>query len=173
MSNETQEITVSRTQHPEFPETRLPSLVGPFEEAERLFERVMARNWIRPMGWNWPLWGLQGEMTGSRVPQMDVIDRDQDMLIRIEMPGVEKKDVSLSISDSNNTLNVSGTMHRETSERRKDYFRCEIEQGNFSRNIALPKGIDTAKVSASLNNGILEVVLPKQESAQRRPVQVT
>lgn len=172
MTNETQhEITVSKTPHSEITGVRLPSLAAPFEEAERLFDRLMSRNWIRPMAWNWPLWGLQTEALETRIPQMDVIDRDQDILVRVEMPGVEKKDVAVSIGD-NNTLNITGRSQRETTEHREDYFRCEISQGNFSRSLSLPKGIDASKASATLKDGILEVVLQKEESVQRRPIEV-
>ena len=69
-------------------------------------------------------------------------------------------------------LNIRGSVQRESKEQRKDYFRCEIAQGNFSRSLSMPSGIDTAKISATVKDGILEITLPKEEGAQRRTVEV-
>lgn len=172
MSNETKsEVVVSTKPRSEIAEAaRPPTLFGPLEEVERLFDRLMTRNWMRPMNWNWPMWNLEESLESIRVPQLDVIDRDKDILIRVEIPGVEKKDIDVSISDG--TLNISGAVSRESREQRKDYFRCEIAHGNFSRSLALPSGVDATKISASLKDGILEVALPKEVSAQRRTVEV-
>ena len=69
-------------------------------------------------------------------------------------------------------LNIRGSVQRESKEQRKDYFRCEIAQGNFSRSLSMPSGIDTEKISATVKDGILEITLPKEEGAQRRTVEV-
>jgi HSP20 family protein len=131
----------------------------------------MPRSWISPIAWNWPMWGAMEESIESiRAPQMDVIDRDKDILIRVEVPGVEKKDVEVSVNDS--TLTIKGSVQRQSKEQRRDYFRCEIAQGNFSRSLAIPGGIDKAKINAGLKDGILEITLPKEEGAQRRAVEV-
>lgn len=117
------------------------------------------------------MWGgLEESLESIRSPQMDVIDRDKDMLIRVELPGVEKKDVDVSVS--NGTLNIKGGVKRESKEQRKDYFRCEIAQGNFSRSLSIPLGIDKTNIGASLKDGILEIILPKEEGAQLRAVEV-
>lgn len=166
-----QEVTVSTKPRTEIAETRPSQMFGPLDEVERLFDRLMPRTWMRPMAWNWPGWSALDESLGSiRVPQLDVVDRDKEIVIRAELPGVEKKDIDVSISE--NTLTIKGGVCRESKEQRKDYFRCEIEQGNFSRTLALPSGVDTTKINASLKDGILEIVLPKEESAQRRTVEV-
>ncbi len=173
MTNETkQDVVVSTKPGAIAPEVQRPvAIAGAIDEVERLFDRLMSRSWISPIPWNWPMWGAMEESFESiRAPQMDVIDRDKDILIRVELPGVEKKNVDVSVSD--NTLSIKGCVQRESKEQRKDYFRCEIAQGNFSRSLSIPSGIDKAKISASLKDGILEVVLPKEEGAQRRAVEV-
>lgn len=171
MATETKhEVAVSTKPRPEAAEPRPGQMFGPLEEVERLFDRLMRRSWMRPMGWNWPLWTGQEALAAIRVPQVDVIDRDQDILVRVEVPGVERKDIEVSLSDS--TLLVKGRVYRESQTQHHDYFRCEIEQGDFSRSLALPAGIDTAKIGASLKDGVLEIRLPKEESAQRRTVEV-
>ena len=171
MATETkQEVTVSTKPRTDVAETRPGQIFGPLEEVERLFDRLMPRAWMRPMGWNWPLWSGQESLAAIRIPQVDVIDRDRDILMRVEVPGVEKKDIEIAVTD--NSLIMKGRVTREWKEQRQDYFRCEIEQGDFSRSLALPVGIDTGKISASLKDGVLEIVLPKEESAQRRTVEV-
>jgi HSP20 family protein len=172
MANETKtDVAVTSKPQTETAESRPSQLLAPLADVERLFDRLMPRSWMRQMGFDWPTWaGLESSLANIRVPQLDVIDRDKDILIRAELPGVEKKDIDVSISD--NTLLIKGSVSRESKEQRKDYFRCEIEQGNFSRSVALPSAIDKAKISASLKDGILEVLLPKEENAQRRSVEV-
>jgi len=172
MANETKhEVAVSSKPRSEITEPRPLQMFAPVEEVERLFERLMPRGWLAPMAWNWPLWGRGEEsFENIRVPQLDVIDRDKDIVIRVELPGVEKKDLDVSLSDS--TLNIKGKVSKESKEERKDYFRCEITRGNFSRSLSLPSGVDTSKISANLKEGILEIILPKEESVQRRSVEV-
>lgn len=173
MANDTNtEVAVAATPRTEVTPQRPTPLFAPLDEVERLFDRLMPHAWMRPMMWNWPMWtGLESRLGNIRVPQLDIIDRDQDLLIRVEVPGVEKKDIEVSVGD--NTLVIKGGVKRESKEQRKDYFRCEIEQGSFSRTVPLPGAVDTAKISAKLKDGILEIVLPKEEGAQRRSVEVT
>lgn len=172
MANESKhEVAVSSKPSSEIVEPRPSQMFAPVDEVERLFERLMPRGWLAPMAWNWPLWGRGEEaFENIRVPQLDVIDRDKDIVIRAELPGVEKKDLEVSLSDT--TLNIKGKISKETKEERKDYFRCEISRGNFSRSLSLPSGVDTSKISANLKEGILEIILPKEESVQRRSVEV-
>lgn len=165
------EVAVSTKPRSEIVETRPTPMFGPLEEVERLFDRLMPRAWIRPMAWNWPMWSaLEHSMESVRVPQLDIVDRDKDILIRVELPGVDKKDIDVSVTDS--ALNIKGCVRHETKEEKSDYFRCEISQGNFSRSIALPSGIDTSKISATLKDGVLEIALLKEEGVQRRSVEV-
>lgn len=172
MANETkQDISVSSTPRTEIADSRPPQMFAPIADVEHLFDRLIPRGWLAPMAWNWPLWKGFDESFGSiRVPQLDVIDRDKDVLIRVEVPGVEKKDLDVSLNES--SLTIKGKTSREVKEEKKDYFRCEISSGSFSRTLPLPAGVNSSKIGASLKDGILEIVLPKEESAQRRSVEV-
>ncbi len=154
---------------PVSPSTQMTQAI---EDMERLFGRLMPRNWMAPGNWHWPLWGpfAAESMENLRVPHMDVIDRDKDILIRAEVPGVDRKDLEVSLS--NGTLSVRGRIAREAHEQRKDYFRCEISQSDFSRSLSLPPSVDSEKVAAHLKDGVLEITLPKQEQLQRRAVEV-
>jgi HSP20 family protein len=159
VKNEISVATKPRTQMAEFPQ---PSRLSPLDEVERLFDRLMT--------FNWPLWGEE-QFKNIRVPQMDVIDRDMEVLIRVEVPGVEKENLDISVSD--NTLSIKGSTRREVKEETEDFYRCEISQGNFSRSMILPGGVDSSKISASLKDGVLEVNLPKTEDVQRRSVPIS
>jgi HSP20 family protein len=169
-----EEITVSHrpTSHISEADKMLkPSAFAPMEEVERLFDRLMPTSWMRPMAWNWPLWGnMEESLERTRIPRLDVVDRDKEILIRVELPGVDKKDISVSLNNS--TLNITGCVHHELKEQKKDYVRCEIAHGNFSRSLAIPEGVDCSKIGASLRDGILEVTLPKEAATQRRAVEV-
>lgn len=172
MANETkQDVAVLSKPRAELAEARPSQIFSAADEVERLFERLMPRNWLSTMNWNWPLWGgLEEALHSMRQPQMDVIDRDKDMLIRLEVPGVEKKNLEVSVTDS--TLLIKGGVTHEITERKKDYVRSEIAHGDFSRTLSLPAGVDASKIAASLKDGILEVILPKEESIQRRAVEI-
>lgn len=167
------EIAVSKTPRTQMAESPLTSRFTSLDEVERLFDRLMPRAWLRPMAWHWPLWNasIDEQLQNTRVPQMDVIDRDKEILFRVEMPGVEKKDIEVSVSDT--ALIIKGSTKREVEETQNDYYRCEISQGNFSRSMTLPSGVDTSKISANLKNGVLEVSLPKTEQVQRRSVEIS
>ncbi len=142
----------------------------PFEDMERAFEQFMSGNWLRPLAWDRPLWRDMMEPFQGRMPRTDVIDRDEDFLVRVEVPGVDKKDIEVSLAD--NMLTVKGKVQHEEKEQKGDYYRCEISQGAFSRTVLIPAKVDASKVAASLKDGVLEVTLPKFEVSKRRNIKV-
>jgi len=143
--------------------------VGPFEDMERAFERFMS-GWMRPLSWERPLWrDMMGPFQG-RIPSIDVIDRAEDYLVRAEVPGVDKKDIDVSLAD--NRLTIKGKVEHEEKEQKRDYYRCEITQGAFSRTVLIPGEFNAAKVSASLKDGVLEVTVPKIEQSKRRAIKI-
>jgi HSP20 family protein len=153
--------------------TQSPTLkqYTPLDEMERLFQRLMPQAWMPSAAWNWPIWGgLDIDQQNTRIPSVDVIDRDVEILIRVEMPGVDKKDIELSVSD--HTLNIKGRLKRLGKEEKNEYFRCEISQQDFTRNMSLPTGVDTSTINASLHDGVLEIHIPKDENIKRRTVEI-
>lgn len=145
-------------------------MLSPFEEMERLFEGVFPRRMLSPFRMEWPSLGEMGLPFEGRMPRVDVIDREHDILVRAEVPGVDKKD--LDISATGNTVTLRGTTSHEEKEEREDYYRSEISRGSFSRTVALPAEIDESKAKASFKDGILELTLPKSERAKRRRITV-
>jgi HSP20 family protein len=99
-----------------------------------------------------------------------VIDRDEEIMLRAELPGVEKKDLDVSITD--NTVTIKAISSTEEKEEKGDYYRCEISRGSFARTIALPSNVESDKAVASFKEGILELTLPKVEKSQRRRINV-
>ncbi len=141
----------------------------PFEEMDRLFDTLFHRGWMRPFRELWPEWaGLEG--ASMRSPRVDLIDREGELLVRAELPGVEKKDLEVSLTG--NSLTLRAETRKEQKEEKGEYFRAEIAQGAFSRVLQLPEEIVPDQVQATFENGILEVHLPKAHRVEPRKIEV-
>jgi HSP20 family protein len=145
-------------------------MVSPFEEMDRLFERVMPRGWLRPIGWEWPSFGEFAEPSEMRLPRVDVFDGEENVVICAEMPGVEKKDLEISVNDL--SVTIKGKTTREEKAEKGEFFRCEIGFGEFSRTLTLPCAVDGSKATAQLKDGILNLTLPKVEKSKRHTVKI-
>lgn len=164
-----QELTVST----QSAETERPAPAGPlqpFDEFERFFDRFFRRG-LRPFDWERPALGDLFERFENRIPRVDVIDRDKDVLVRAEIPGVDKKDLDISMTD--NLLTIKGSTGGEPKETKgEQFYRCEISRGAFSRSVSIPANVDTAQASATMKDGVLEIVLPKVEGSKRKTITV-
>jgi HSP20 family protein len=147
--------------------------LSPFDEMERMMDRMfegfMPRGWLRPM-FDWPSLGRLPAPFEGRMPSVDVVDRENEVVVRAEVPGVEKKDLEVSLGD--NTVTIKGTMRREEKEEKGDYYRREISSGSFTRTVALPAEVDGSRAKATFKDGVLELVLPKAEHAKRRSINI-
>lgn len=155
----------------------LDSIISPLEETlEKTFNKFMNRGWLRSSRDERNAWGDMFEPSGRfegfgmRCPRIDVVDQENEVLVRAELPGVDKKDIDISLSENMMTLRGS-TRHEEKVEK-DNYFRAEISQGSFLRSIYLPAEVDSDKATASLRDGILEVKLPKVEISNRKSIPV-
>lgn len=99
------------------------------------------------------------------IPSLNVSEDDQKIFIRVDLPGVEPKDVNISLE--NNTLVIEGEKKEEKKSEKEEFKLLESAYGHFKRVIALPEIIDSSKVEATYKNGILTVVLPKKEDIQK------
>ncbi len=140
----------------------------PFEEMERMFDDFFGRGWMRPVRFG----GMPELSTAfeGRLPKLDVVDRDDEVLVRAEVPGVNKEDLEVSINGD--LFTIKGKTRHETKEEKGDYYRCEVSQGSFSRSVTLPASVDDSKASAQLKDGMLEVTLPKTEKAKKRAIKI-
>jgi len=145
-------------------------MLTPFEEMDRLFERIFPRGWLRPWSWESPLLGELAEPLEMRMPRMDVLDGEDNVMIRVEVPGVDKKDLEVSVNET--SVAIKGKVMREAKEEKGDYYRCELGSGEFSRTVALPCAVDASKASARLKDGMLELTLPKIEKAKRHALKI-
>ena len=142
----------------------------PYEEFERFFDRMLGRNWPKPFKWEAPVWGDLMGSAEARMPSVDVLDHDDHLLVRAEIPGINKEDLKVLISD--NVLTIKGDTKREDKKESGDYFRHEISRTSFARSVTLPLAVDASKVSAALTDGMLEVTIGKAEASKRRSVKV-
>ena len=94
------------------------------------------------------------------VPAMDVFRRDDDLVIRLELPGIDpEKDIRVRVGD--HELVIEGERKQEEELKEDSYYRMEATYGAFERHVPVPEGIDEAKVAASYADGVLEVLVPK------------
>jgi HSP20 family protein len=143
------------------------SFLSPFEEMEHWFEEVMPSNWLRPFH---RTRSMELPLFEARVPAVDVIDRDKEIVLRAELPGVKKDDIEVTVTERYATLRASAA--REEKEEKGQYYRHETCTGSFERSVLLPSEVESDKARAQFKDGILEVTLPKLAGTQRRNVKV-
>jgi HSP20 family protein len=138
------------------------SLFHPWSDMERVFERLFGRSWPAFWGHEFPAFDtLAAELDHPRLPNLDIIDQDNEIVVRAEMPGIDKKDVSVSLTD--NLLTIKGETRKESRER---------SRASFARTVALPANVDASRAGATLQDGVLEIRLTKAESSRRRTITV-
>jgi len=104
------------------------------------------------------------------IPAVDIIESEREITIKAELPGVEPKDVSISLA--NNVLTLKGHRESEKEVRKENYYRMERATGAFGRSFTIPASIDSDRVTADFKNGLLTITLPKQESSKGRTIEV-
>ncbi len=144
--------------------------LSPFEEMDRLMESLFPRQWLRPFRWEMPTWSELGAPLEIRSPRVDIIDRDNEIVVKAEIPGVNKEDLDVSMTES--TVTIKGSSSHEEKEEKGNYYRSEISRGTFTRTVALPADVDADKAKAVFNDGILELTIPKVEKSKRKSITV-
>ena len=105
------------------------------------------------------------------IPVVDVMETEEEFQIRGELPGVEKKDIKLSVE--NGVLLISGHREQEKEEKGKRYHKIERAYGSFARSFRVPDIVDDQKLTAEFKNGVLTVRLPKSDKARPKSIEVT
>jgi HSP20 family protein len=108
---------------------------------------------------------------GGWSPALDVYDDKDSFVVKVELPGMKKEDISLSLHDG--ALTISGERSHERKNDSGETFRSERYFGKFQRSVALPALVDSSKVTASYKDGILTVELPKSEEAKPKQIEVS
>jgi HSP20 family protein len=122
---------------------------------------------MRPL---WPERLFRGGDSEIIAPALDIYEEKDDIVVKAELPGMDKGDIEVDISDSELTL--KGEKKKEEKIEEKDYYRCERSYGAFVRSVELPRDVQADKVKASFKNGVLEVRLPKTEEAKAKEIKV-
>ncbi len=108
--------------------------------------------------------------TASFVPAVDVYEDEKKVVLKLEVPGIEEKDLDVSVE--NNTLTVKGERKFEKEEKEENFHRIERRYGSFFRSFTLPSTVDTEHVGASYNAGVLKLELSKKPEAQPKQIKV-
>jgi HSP20 family protein len=120
----------------------------------------------------------RGALTGFQqghdrlVPSMDVIENDNEIVVTAEMPGLQRKDIDISIDDDVLTIRGEKKVEEKQKDEKKNFHVTERAYGVFYRAIQLPSGVDPSKVEATMENGVLKITIPKPARSQARKIEV-
>ena len=114
--------------------------------------------------------GLAAGGFGAFIPSVDVKESDKDFTIRAELPGVEEKDVEVTVT--NDAVTIKGEKKEEKEDKRENYYYMERSYGSFNRVIPLAVETDANKAQASFKNGVLNITIPKSISAKAKGTKV-
>jgi HSP20 family protein len=108
--------------------------------------------------------------TAAFVPAVDIYEDDKKVMLKLEVPGIDEKDLDVSVE--NNTLTVKGERKFETEEKEENFHRIERRYGSFFRAFTLPSTVDTEHVQAKYNAGVLKLELLKKPEAQPKQIKI-
>ncbi len=137
----------------------------PFRELERM-RREMDRIWDsfferRP---------VRAEEEAEWLPTLDVSETKDNYVVKAELPGIDPKDIDISLM--NDILTIKGEKKQEKEEKEENYHLIERTYGSFTRGIRLPGQVQSDKINASFKNGVLKVTLPKTEEAKKKEIKI-
>lgn len=105
------------------------------------------------------------------LPTVDISETDSHVIVRAEVPGMDKNDISITMSGG--LLTIQGEKKQEKEEEKENYRVVERRYGSFSRRLRVPNGVDADKIEASYKDGVLKVAIPKSESEKSRKIEIT
>jgi HSP20 family protein len=141
--------------------------MSPSDDLERWFEDAFRS----PVSWfrrPFPTKFFSG--VEETTPSVDIFEEGDELVLKAELPGMEKDDVRVNLSD--NILTISGEKKREEKVERSNYFRLERSEGSFTRSFRLPLDVEAGKAKATFKKGILEMRIPKTEEAKKKVIEV-
>ena len=143
--------------------TKWNPLFADLAATEDRFKRLFGRD---------DFWNTEGVTTGGEwAPVVDIIENDNALTVKAELPGIEAKDVAVTID--NNVLTLKGERRIEKEVKKENYHRMERAYGTFARSFVLPAFVDAENIKAEFKNGLLMVTVPKKANAKTRAVEVT
>jgi HSP20 family protein len=149
-------------------ETALAPFRDPFALLRQMtseFDRIFAEPFA---GFRAPSLRSQAAVGAAQwFPQIDVFEKDNRLITRIDLPGMKKDDVKVEIADGQ--LAISGERKIEAEEKKESFYRCEREYGSFYRAVPLPEGVKVEDVKATFDAGVLEVSIPLAVKQEAKP----
>jgi HSP20 family protein len=120
--------------------------------------------------WSSPFW--TGSTAGQMwAPDVDVVQKNDQLTIRADLPGLSKDEVSVELTD--NAITIQGERKREHEEEREGFYRSERSYGTFSRVIPLPEGAITEEAKATFRDGVLEITMPAPPATKGRRLEIS
>ena len=144
--------------------------MNPFGDLEHWFQDHFPNWFTSPFPPAWPSMANLRPPFSGRWPKVDLIERDNEVVVKAELPGVTRENLDVTMTDHSVTLRAT-TSHEEKEEKGQ-YYRREISHGEFERTIPLPDGVDADAAKATFKNGVLELVVPKAKASPRKTVKV-
>ncbi len=141
------------------------------EEMDRLFEDFGLGSWFSPgrRSAMMPRTGPQGQ-TGVWSPQIEIYEKENNLIVRADLPGLKKDDVRVHVYED--TLTIEGERKQEHEEEREGFYRSERAYGSFFRSIPIPAEVDPDQVKATFSDGVLELRIPYPEERAARQIQI-
>jgi HSP20 family protein len=125
---------------------------------------------IRKMWYGFPFHNLTEDVDASWTPRLDVSETDKSIEIVADLPGMEKKDINVTLE--NDLLTIKGERKEEKEEKGKHYHTIERRSGSFYRTLRLPTEVQSGKINASFKDGVLKIALPKAKAAKKKIAQI-
>jgi HSP20 family protein len=120
---------------------------------------------------DFPFSGSMQESRENWMPSVDILEKDGNLILRAELPGMTEKQIDLKLEG--NTLTMKGERKMDTEDKKNNYHRVESFYGSFTRSFRLPDTVDLEKINADYKNGILTVTIPQKPEVRPREIAVS
>jgi HSP20 family protein len=140
------------------------------EEMDRFFDNPFEMSWWHPFRMRKPMLQEMQSAFEGKTPRVDIIEEDDRFLLNAELPGVDKKDLKVTVTGT--SVTIEATSSKEKKEQKGEYYHQEISKGSFSRTINLPSEVKEDLIQAKFDNGILTLKMPKVEKTKRTEIKV-
>ena len=149
----------------------MPDTWDDFRRFEEIMNRMFEEFSGRPRRKLLPS-GERGDITQAeyREPYIDLMESDKEIIATAEMPGLEKQDIKINVTDDR--LEISAETKQEEKKEEKGYVYRERRTGSYYRSVSLPSPVDPDSSKASYKNGVLEIRMPKTEIKKKKPLKI-
>jgi len=152
-----------------YPEFKPDAWEQPFLElrkaTDRLFDDFFGSFRLPAAEWRSP-WGLTTDILGADWPRVDMSKTDKEIRVMAELPGVDKDDIDVSVTEDR--ITIRGEKKEQEDKKERGYYKLERSYGSFQRNFYLPCEVESDRVDASFKDGVLAMKLPKSAAARER-----